>query len=274
MKNLFFGTAGIPLSTKLPNTLNGIKRVKELNLNAMELEFVRSVNISEKSAPDVEKEAKLNNIILTCHAPYYINLNSLEKAKLIASRHRIIESARIAYLCGAYSIAFHAGFYQGMNKEYAYNNIKENIKLILKELRDKGINITIRPELTGKPTQFGDLNEIVKLSSELENVLPCIDFAHFHARTNKKNSYQEFSNLLSHIEEILGRTALKNMHIHVAGINYSIKGELNHLNLKESDMKYTELVKAFKDFSIKGVVISESPNIESDALLLKGIYLK
>ena len=43
------------------------------------------------------------------------------------------------------------------------------------------------------------LKQIVKLSSELENVLPCIDFAHFHARTNKKNSYQEFSNLLSHI---------------------------------------------------------------------------
>ena len=62
------------------------------------------------------------------------------------------------------------------------------------------------------------------------------------------------------------------MHIHITGIAYGEKGEKNHLNLKESDLKYKELINALKDFKVKGVAISESPNIEGDALLVQKIY--
>ena len=48
MNKLLFASAGIPLSTKKPNTVNGISRVKELGLGAMELEFVRSINITKE----------------------------------------------------------------------------------------------------------------------------------------------------------------------------------------------------------------------------------
>jgi len=62
------------------------------------------------------------------------------------------------------------------------------------------------------------------------------------------------------------------MHIHVSGINYSEKGERNHLVLKESDMNYKDLMKAFKSFNIRGSIISESPNIEKDAQLMQNYY--
>ena len=55
---------------------------------------------------------------------------------------------------------------------------------------------------------------------------------------------------------------------------YGEKGEKHHLNLKESDLKYKELLKALKDFKVNGVAISESPNIEEDALLMKKEYVK
>ena len=45
MKELLFGTAGIPLSAKGP-TDEGIRHVRKLGLDSFELEFVRSVNIS------------------------------------------------------------------------------------------------------------------------------------------------------------------------------------------------------------------------------------
>ena len=64
------------------------------------------------------------------------------------------------------------------------------------------------------------------------------------------------------------------MHIHITGIAYGPKGEKNHLTLKESDLRFEELLKALKDFKAKGVVISESPNIEEDALLMKKVYGK
>ena len=61
------------------------------------------------------------------------------------------------------------------------------------------------------------------------------------------------------------------MHIQFAGVNFSEKGELNHLELKDSDLNYEEIVQTWKDFNVKGVAISESPNIEKDALLMKGL---
>jgi len=273
MEKLLFGTAGIPLNSKGSITTEGIAAVRDLGLDAMELEFVRSVNITKEKAPEVKKAAEQNNITLTCHAPYYINLNSLEKAKLKASIYRILNSARIANLCGAWSVCFHPGFYQKSTKEEAYSRVKKSIKEITQALKNEGNKIWIRPETTGKESQFGNIQEILKLSQEFSNLMPCIDFAHFHARTNGKyNSYKEFCSILEAIEKKLGKNGLKNMHIHLTGIAYGEKGEKHHLNLKESDLKYEELIKALKDFKVKGVAISESPNIEEDALMLQNLY--
>ena len=273
MKELLFGTAGIPLSTNPRTTSDGIKHVRQLGLGCMEMEFVHSVNISKEKSPEIKKVAEDNNIILTCHAPYFINLNSLEKAKVEASIGRIVNSARILNLCGGYSVAFHSGFYMGMEQKKVYDTIKDNIKLIIKNLKNEGNNIWIRPETTGKETQFGNVDEIIQLSQEFDNVMPCVDFAHFHARTNGKfNSYAEFASILEKIEKMLGKRGLENMHIHITGIAYGPKGEKHHLTLDESDLKYKELLKALKDFNVKGVVVSESPNIEEDAMLMKKIF--
>ena len=274
-KKLIFGTAGIPLSTEKPNTVNGVERVKELGLGAMELEFVHSVNLSKEKAEEVRKVAKKNEIELTCHGQYYINLNSKEKAKVKASIQRILNAARIANIAGAKSVTFHAAFYMKMEKEKVYEKVKKELSGIVKTLQNEGNKIWVRPELTGKETQFGDLEELLKLSEDVEQVLPCIDFAHYHARYNgKMNSYEKFAELLEQIEKRLGKSTLHNMHIHTSGINYTAKGERNHMPLKESDLKYKELVKAWKVFGIKGIMISESPNIEEDALLLQKVYGK
>src|SRR3989338_6632652 len=275
MKELLFGTAGIPLSSEPRTTIDGIKHVRKLGLGAMELEFVRSVNITKDKAPEVKKAAEESNVILTCHAPYFINLNSLEKAKIKASIDRILNSARIANLCGGYSVCFHAGFYMGQEPKKVYDAIKHNMKEIVTTLKKENNSIWIRPETTGKATQFGNVDEILQLSQELDYVMPCVDFAHFHARTNGKyNTYKEFASILEAIEKKLGRKGLENMHMHVTGIAYGPKGEKNHLNLKESDLKYQELLKALKDFKVKGIAISESPNIEEDALLMQKVYSK
>lgn len=267
---LRFGTAGIPLSTKPYNTLNGIARVKELGLGAMELEFVRNINVSAELAPKVKKLAEEKDVLLSCHASYFINLSSKEKKKREASKNRIIDAALRSYACGAFSVCFHAGFYQGRAPTEIYNIIKAGLKDIVERLQQQNIEIWIRPETTGKATQFGTLEEIVMLSNELEQIMPCIDFAHLHARSaGKVNSYDEFRSILELLEKELGKKALKNMHLHVSGIEYSAKGERYHLNLKDSDFKYKELLKALKEFNCKGVVISESPNIEGDALLMK-----
>ena len=130
----------------------------------------------------------------------------------------------------------------------------------------------IRPEAAGKLSQFGSLEEILNLSTEIEGLAPCIDFAHWHARSGRFNSYPEFTSILLQVKERMGGAALDDMHIHISGIAYSKKGEIKHLNLKESDFQYTELLKALNDYDASGIVICESPNLEEDALLLQATY--
>jgi deoxyribonuclease-4 len=275
MDRLRFGTAGIPISTIPHGTNEGVKRVRELGLSCMELEFVRSVNLNEDSARAVGEEAKKKDIVLTVHAPYFINLNSLEEKKREESIGRILKSARIGFLAGAASMTFHAAFYMGQDKEKVYVTVRDSLKTIVETLKAEGNTIMVRPELTGKETQWGNLKELIKASQEVEGVLPCIDFAHYFARYNgRHNSAKDFSELLSEIERGLGKEALSNMHIHMSGIHFGEKGERNHLILRESDFNYMAVLEAWHDYAIRGMVICESPNIEEDALLLKREYEK
>ncbi len=274
-EKLIFGTAGVPRSTKASNSVAGIARVRELGgLDCMELEFVQGVRMSEKVAVNVLEAARRENIALSVHAPYYINLNSSEEEKLKASMERIYQAARIGSLCGAESIVLHAAFYQKSSREAAYQNVSKALSELAGRLRGgESIDAVLRPETMGKRAQFGTLDEVLSLSEEIEGgVMPCLDFSHLHAREGKENSYPEFTSILSKVEDALGKEGLANMHMHVSGIEYDRNGEKKHLTLKESDFNYPELMKALKEFEVKGLVICESPIMEEDALLLKRTY--
>jgi deoxyribonuclease-4 len=269
---LLFGTAGVPVSSKERSTVSGISRVRELGLDCMELEFVQGVRMGEKTAEEVNAAAIKGNIALSVHGPYYINLNAVEKEKLDSSVQRIYESARIGNICSAANIVFHPAFYLKDDSKVVYDRVFSLLKELAKRLEDDNIPVTLRPETTGKATQFGDIDEVLSLSAEIDGVLPCIDFSHIHARDGKHNTYEEFTLIFEKIEKALGKEGLKTMHCHISGIEYTSKGEKNHLILEESDMNYKDLMKVFKEFKACGTIICESPNLESDALLLKKTY--
>ena len=270
---LLFGTGGVPVSAKLRSTEAGIERIAELGLGCMEVEFVQGVKMSPKVAVSLGELAARKNVVLTAHGPYFINLNAVEPQKIHMSKERILQTARIAALFGARSITFHAAFYLKSTPAETYAVVKKRLQEVVNTLRSEGNKVTISLEVTGKPSQFGTLEELLQLSSEIEGVLPCIDFSHWHARTGKANSYQEFLGVLDQVEKKLGRRALDNTHIHLSGIAYGNKGEIKHLMLPNSDLQYAELLKALKERKAKGVVISESrPNLEQDALLLQQTY--
>ncbi len=166
----------------------------------------------------------------------------------------------------------HTAFYLGDQPETAYRNVKKYLGEVMHQLERENNRVWIRPEIMGKSSQFGTLEEVLKLSTELERIAPGIDFAHCHARNGKFNSYPEFASILEQVGERLGRDALDNMHIHVSGIAYGDKGERKHLNLKESDFQYIDFLKALRDYQAGGMIICESPNLEEDAVLLQTTY--
>ena len=261
----------MPLRTGKGSYTKAFDILKEMNLDGMELEFVHGVRMSDTNRDFVKNMSK--DFVITAHGPFYINLNSQEEEKIDASLQRIIDTASVASEAGAFSITYHAAFYMGKDKETVYNQVKTQTKRIIEILENENINVWIRPETTGKATQWGDMDEIIRLSKDFEQVLPCVDFSHLHARSaGEYNTYDEFSKILEKMGTEIGQYALENFHGHLAGIEYTAKGEKQHLNLENSDMNYKDLLKAMKELGVKGALVCESPNIEDDCKLIKDYY--
>lgn len=274
MDNLRFVTAGQPICNGSAGYKSAFDVLEKLKLDGLELEFVHGVRMTDANKKLVKEVSQEKNMILTAHGPYYINLNSKEAEKIDASITRVLDTARIGKELGAYSVTYHAAFYMGMAADEVYSKVEKSMEKICSTLDEEANDIWVRPETTGKPTQWGNLEEIVKLSKNFKQVLPCVDFSHLHARTNGDyNTYDDFCKIFDYIGKELGTQALENFHAHIAGIEYGPKGEKKHLMLKESDMNYKDLMKAFKKFDIKGVIVCESPIMEEDAVLLKEYYL-
>ncbi|NLL49073.1 MAG: TIM barrel protein [Firmicutes bacterium] len=273
MFKLRIGTAGIPASTKPRSTANAVKRLAELGLRHMEIEFVRGVKMGEKTAREIRDIAEEHDISLTVHAPYYVNLNSAEPDKITASKDRIVQAARAGAWAGAKSVTFHAAYYHNDDPEDVFQRVKVHMAEMLERLADEQIEIRLSPETTGGPTQFGTLEELVRLGVELPGVYPCVDFSHLFARSmGEFNTYRHFAGALELIRDKLGEDALKEQHIHLSGIEYGEKGEKRHLPFAETELKYEDVLRALVDYNVAGWLTCESPILEEDALILQGLY--
>ena len=271
MSSLLFGTAGTPISAPERDSITGIETVRKLNLDAMELEFTYGVRMSRETAKETRKAAEDNNISLSVNAPYYINLNAQEKHKLGLSRHNILQSCRIGEEAGARIALFHPGFYMKRTPEATMQAVKKNLERVLEELEKECLDIRLGLETTGKKSVFGNLEETLKLSKEYKQVFPVIDFSHLHARgggslTNEK----AFDEIIKQIP----KKFLASLHMHASGMNYTEKGERNHLVFEDegNTFSYKALLKSLKKNNVMGTIICESPNIEEDALRMKKFY--
>ena len=276
MSELRFGTAGIPSSVGgKKGSIDGVRRIRELGLDCMEVEFVQGVRMKETMAFEVGKVAKENDVALSVHGPYWINLNSSEPEKIEASRERILNSARIGHCFQATGVAFHPAFYMGATSKEIYPKVRKHLKELTAQLRKEKVGVRLDPETTGKGSQFGSLEETLRLAKDVKGVRPCIDFSHIYARnTGQFNSYKEFCEILELVRTQLGHAALKDMHIHLSGIEYGPKGEKNHVILEKTTFDYKGVLKALKDFKAGGLLICESPILEEDALILQKTYRK
>jgi deoxyribonuclease-4 len=288
VEGLLFGTGGAPEALEAKDTVSAIRFLKSLGLDAMELEFVRGTFPGVETARMIARTAEEHGIRLTAHGPYFINLNSPEPDKVVASRERIVKTAHIGSLCGAESVTFHAGFYQEAPPDAVFRKIEAELARVMEDIRRRpklcvaqrgdpsmiGAAVDVRPETTGKPSQFGSLDEVLRLSAKIEGLHPCIDWSHLHARTGAFNSAREFRMVLDAVRNMLGESELTVLHMHVSGIQFGPHGEKKHVDVRESDFNYKGLFGVLKDSGVSGFLICESPHREDDALLMKELYEK
>ncbi len=238
----------------------------------MEMEWVQSVPMNIPHMEEVGKLARELDIALTVHAPYYVNLNSPDAAKLLASKKRVLQALTMAQIAGVRSVCVHAAFYLGMDPPTAFENVRGAIDDILQRRQKFFPSVNLALETMGKPTQFGTLEEVLKISQEFD-LYPCLDPAHLHARTNGAvNTSEEWEEMFDLYEEYLGKRALKSMHMHFSGIAYGLKGEKHHLPLQKSDAKWKEFLTVLQRREIEGVLVCESPILEEDTILMQRTY--
>ena len=182
-----------------------------------------------------------------------------------------MDAAYYGNLAGATDIIFHPGSYFGHSPAEIMDRVLLRLRGCVEELRAQDNPVRLRPETMGKSAMLGSIEDTLIMSREIPGVEPCLDFAHLHARAGdgSMNSYVEWSKVLNDYAQFIGSEALQRLHIHLSGIEYSSKGERNHLPLTESDFNLAELFRALHDASCGGRILCESPIMEEDALYMQ-----
>lgn len=235
----------------------GIRKAARMKLDCMEVEFTYGVRMSVEDALQAGALARAKGITLSVHAPYYINLASDEKEKIQASKQRILDSCNRAHSLGARNVVFHAGFYQTKTAGKTYALIKKAIVEIQDKIAENGWQVRLCPETTGKPSQFGSVEELLKLMKAAGCGI-CVDFAHLYAREQGNVDYATILKKLP-----------KKFHAHFSGIEYGPKGERRHLKTTKKFFEplARELIKQKLDVTL----INESPQPFKDAAMMKRV---
>jgi deoxyribonuclease IV len=260
------GQAGIPLSCKGRTNKDGLVYTKQiLDLNAMEVQFVRGLYVMEDEEAQFMKEySQENDVELHVHAPYYINLADDEEVEL--SFEKILFSARLADKMGAKTVIVHPGYYGDKSERKTLKKIVKNTKKLSSIFRKEKIKTKIGLETMGKQKVFGDLDEIIEVCSSVKGVVPIVDLGHVHARCNgclkKQDDFKEIFEKL----EIL---RLEHYIMHVTGVLYENGNEQYHLPIKKGDMPLAPLIEVILDNNYDVTLISESPLLEHDAVYMR-----
>ncbi|MDR3291840.1 MAG: TIM barrel protein [Methanobrevibacter sp.] len=268
---IIFGPAGRPVDYNGP-AYKAPEYIADEGLSAYEYQAGRGLRIGEKSSNILKEESDKHDVLISIHAPYFINLSSNNKKTINNSIDILFKSAQVGECMGAYRIVFHPGYYL-KSKENTLKIAKSTINKVLEKIDQSEItNFTFSPETTGKKSQLGNLSDIIAICREFNNFEPTIDVAHLHARDNgliqTKNDYNK---IFSTIEDELD---IKRLHCHFTRIEYIKSGERRHHSLNELDYgpdpKY--FLESLIECDFKATVICESPLLDQDALILKRLY--
>jgi len=238
--------------------LKALKKAGRMGLDCVEVAFTYGVRMKAEEAEAVGAVARAQGILLSVHAPYYVNLAADDPIKLAASKERILASCRMAALLGGRNVVFHAGFYQGHSAEKTFGRIAQAIHELQAAIRKSRWPVNLCPETTGKPSQFGALDEILALARET-GCGYTVDFSHLLARTGGSLDYAR----------VLDRLP-RRFHAHFSGIEFGPKGERRHL--KTTPAFFLPLAKVLVSLGgLDVTLVNESPQPYRDAAMMKRV---
>jgi deoxyribonuclease-4 len=273
MDKVLFGPAGYPSEAR-----GNVKRVfqilKEAGVNALEYAAVHGLKTREEKARVIGELSNQFGITMSLHAAYYISLASKTSRIRASSKERLVKALQFAPLMNVKRIVFHPGYLGGMSEDEAHKVIRDALRGVWDVAGNRRNEVFLAPEIAGKLSAYGSIDQIIRLCQEVEGCIPTIDWAHLYARSqgavNDKHSYLK---VLTRFENDLGELFVNNMHFHISGITFTEKGEAAHRPLgQEWGPDILPLVKIVREVGYKPTFISESTNPLQGALYVKFLF--
>jgi deoxyribonuclease-4 len=270
LNQVLFGPAGYPADAR-----GKVERVfqilVEAGMTSLEYAAVHGLRTSEEKAKLIGDLARQNNISMSLHAAYYISIASKDPQIRERSRQRLIKALKFAPLMDVKRIVFHPGTFGGLSPDEAHNVIRDSLRSIWEEAGHLGGGAYLAPEIAGKLSMFGSVDQIIRLCQDVEGCIPTIDWAHLYARSqgevNDKDSYLK---VISQFENGLGNSFVDNMHFHISAIAYTERGEASHKPFGgEWGPDLYPLMEIVHEVGYKPTFICESPNPLQGALYAK-----
>jgi len=251
--------------------------LKEMGLSAYEYQCSKGIRISRETAVRLGEEAEKNDIFLSVHAPYYINLANTDEQKRKGSIDYLLKTMEAAQWMGAARVVVHTGSCAKTDRKKALDTAVDAMRETIQKADEMGYSgISICPEVLGKINQLGTLEEVMEICRIDERLIPTIDFGHLHARgMGCLNSPEDFEMIIEKIENELGTERMKKIHCHFSRVEFSSGGEKRHRTISDTEYgpDFEHLAVVLCRRNIEPVIICESrENMAEDALELKRIY--
>ena len=274
----FFGPGGNSDAFKLAggkSTLDAPKFVSGIGLDAYEYEAGNGIASSPAMLAAIGEQARIYNVKMSFHTPYFISLSGIEEEKRLKSIKYIAESLDAAYLLGAKTIVVHTGSAAKITRDEAMRLAADTLIKTLAQVDTRGIKIGL--ETMGKKNQLGTLDEVLELCRIDPAFVPVVDFGHLNARDcgGVFKTPDDYMRVFDQIDRKLGAEIVCNLHCHFSKIEWTDKGEKKHLTFADEvyGPDFEPLIEAIVKHSLSPTIISESAGTQSDdALAMKKYY--
>lgn len=274
-----FGPAGNSesFSSRYKSSLDAPRFLRELGLDCYEYQCGRGVNIGEDTARALGERAREQDICLSVHSPYFINLSSPDADRREKNIGYIVSSCRAAHWMGGGRVVVHCGGLTGQTREQALANTLSGLREALARLDGEGLgHVRLCIETMGKVNVLGDLSEVIQICQSDERLLPCIDFGHLNARTlGRVSTREELAAVLDALRNGLGDERSRIFHAHFSKIEYSKGGEVKHLTFSDTvyGPDFAPLAALLAERELAPHIICESAGTQAeDALAMKTLY--